>query len=132
MYSRDVKSYQEKYISTMTPSEMVTLLYSEIIKNLNKSVAAISNKKIPEAHQHIVKAQDILLYMIKNLDLRYEIGTELLKLYDFMYDALVKANINKDAELIKRVVNMITDLKSTWIEAEKKSRTMSHDTVKCI
>ncbi|HHV50859.1 MAG TPA: flagellar export chaperone FliS [Clostridiales bacterium] len=132
MYSRDVKSYQEKYISTMTPSEMVTLLYSEIIKNLNKSIAAISGKKIPEAHQHIVKAQDILLYMIKNLDLRYEIGTELLKLYDFMYDALVKANINKDAELIKRVLNMVTELKATWIEAEKRSRAMSHDTVKCI
>jgi flagellar protein FliS len=128
----DVKSYQEKYLSTMTSSELVTLMYGEIIKNLKKSVVAIEGGRLSQAHDHIIKAQDILIHLINNLDFKYKISTNLLYLYEFMYDTLVKANVSKDVEGINLVIGFVADLKNTWVEAEKQSRIISHNMEKCI
>ncbi|NLN81180.1 MAG: flagellar export chaperone FliS [Clostridiales bacterium] len=127
MVSSDLKRYREQYISTMTPSELVTLLYNETIKNLKKSLIAIENKDIFEAHNSIIKAQNIIMQLIKGLDFSYPISTNLMSLYEYMYSTLVKANVEKSKELVEHVIAMITDLKNTWIKADKLSRIKSYE-----
>ena len=122
VYSHDIKKYREQYISTMTPPELVTLLYNEIIKNLKKSIIAINNKDIDGAHNSIVSAENIILHLIKSLDLSYPISFNLLKLYEYMYDCLIKSNVEKNSESINHIINMVADLRSTWVQAEKQSR----------
>lgn len=116
------QKYQEQYINTLTPEDLVTLLYNETTKNLNKSISDIDNKQTSLAHNHIIKAQDIILHLISTLDFNYSISNELLPLYEFMYDSLVKANIQKDTQLIKVVLKMVNDLKDAWVEAIKINR----------
>ena len=126
MQSNDFKKYQEQYINTLAPGELVTLLYNEIVKNLNKSILYINNKKIMDAHTCIVKAQDIILHLINTLDFNFSIANELLPLYEFMYDSLVKANVKKDTTIIYQIMGMVNELRDTWVEAEKQSRVNSY------
>jgi len=44
----------------------------------------------------------------------------LMRLYDYMYQQLVEANIKKDASYVRSVLTMLEDLKSTWEEALMK------------
>lgn len=117
MSSTQFLKYQEQYINTLTPEELVTLLYNEVTKRLNKAIAAIENKQLLEAHNCLVKSQDIILHLMSTLDLSIPISNQLMPLYDFMYNTLVKANVHKDIESIKIVLKMVGELKETWVEA---------------
>lgn len=120
--TNSIAKYQEQYINTLTSGELVTLLYSEISKNLSKAVIEIGNGKTCEAHNKIIKAQDIILHLISTLDFNFTISDNLLSLYDYMYTNLIKANVAKDPELIGQINSMVVDLKNTWVQAEKISR----------
>jgi flagellar protein FliS len=87
--NNNFQKYQEQYVNTLTPGELVTLLYNEIIKRINKSIQNINDKKVCDAHNNIVKAQDILLHLISTLDFSYPISSELQLLYEYMYDRLI-------------------------------------------
>ena len=49
----------------------------------------------------------------------YEISTNLRKLYDFIIDKLIDANISKKKEPIDEALEILTELRDTWKEAMK-------------
>lgn len=124
--------YQEQYISTLTPEELTTLLYNEIIKNISKAITKINNKQVGEAHFPIMKAQDIVVHLISTLDLNVPISSNLLPLYEYMYSTLISANVKKDTALLEQVKNMVADLKDTWQQAVKISKSESYTIGQCV
>lgn len=116
------KKYQEQSVMTLSPSELILLLYDEAIKSLKKAQIFLENKKINEVHNCIMKTENIYLYLIDNLDMKYPISNELLALYDYIYNRLIQANMKKDPEILNEVLNMTSELKVTWMEADKISR----------
>ena len=51
------------------------------------------------------------------------ISIELREMYIFLIDKLIEANADKDVELMKQLLGLIDDLKTTFREAEKLART---------
>ena len=45
------------------------------------------------------------------------------KLYEFMYQHLVKAHDEKSEEKIEQVLTLLRDLRSTWVDAIEKAKT---------
>lgn len=125
MITEQYKKYKEQSILTLSPNELVTLLFDEIIKNINKAIFCINSKKTNDAHNNIIKAENIFLYLIDNLDMKFPISKELLKLYDYIYNRLIQANVKKDTEILEEILDMASELKSTWAQADKMSRTYS-------
>lgn len=119
--SNPYNQYKEQSIMTMTPGELIIVLYEECIKMLNHAVYYIEEKKdMDEAEKAIKKVQRIIHYLDGILDYKYEISTNLHMLYDYFIRTLVQANIRKRSEVLKPLIPMITELKDSFQQAEKK------------
>lgn len=112
------KTYNQDKVLTASPVELVIMLYEETIKQLKMAGFAIEEKDYERANKSLIKVQDIISELIKCLDLRYEIGQELLKIYDFLLSEIVQINMKKDQTRIAPVVNILTELKTAWVEAK--------------
>ncbi|MBR6834976.1 MAG: flagellar protein FliS, partial [Oscillospiraceae bacterium] len=76
--SNPYNNYKEQAIMTMTPGELIIVLYEECIKMLNHAVFYIEEKNDPdEADKAIRKAQRIIHYLDGILDYKYEIASNL-------------------------------------------------------
>lgn len=117
--ARAVMQYTEQAGITAAPDELLVMLLNAEIKNIRIAINAIKNKKIPDAHTRLIKAQDIIDELIMSLDMNYEISKDLMTLYCFIKEKLVEANIKKDADILEQLVPMVTELRDTWAQASK-------------
>ncbi len=117
------QKYQAQSVSAQTPGEQIVLLFEKAAVCLVKAVACIEQKDIAGAHNAIVHTQNIYQFLSEHLDMRMEISSSLFSLYQFIYDELVKANLKKDVEIVKRILAMTRSFKETWKQAEVLSRT---------
>jgi flagellar protein FliS len=103
----------------------VLLLYVGAIKFMRLSVIAIEEGKIPEAHNNIMKAQNIVYELMSSLNMDIgEITQNLLRLYDFMIWSLIEANKNKDKTKVESVISIMSELREAWkgvVEQEEKT-----------
>jgi flagellar protein FliS len=116
------QKYKAQSVVALTPGEQIVLLFEHAAINLNKAIAFIDQKDISSAHSAIVRAQDIYQFLSEHLDMRLEISHDLFSLYQFIYDELVRANLKKDAEIVKRMLAMTRSFRDTWKQAEVLSR----------
>jgi flagellar protein FliS len=119
--SNPYSNYKEQAIMTMTPGELIIVLYEECIKMLNHAVFYIEEKNdLDSADKAIRKTQRIIHYLDGILDYKYDIANNLHMLYDYFIRTLVQANVRKRVDLIKPLIPMITELKDAFGQAEKK------------
>ena len=122
--SNPYNKYKEQSIMTMTPGELIIVLYEECLKTLNLAVYYIEEKKdMDEAEKSIKKVQRIIHYLDGILNFKYDIANNLHILYDYFIRTLVQANIRKRSEVIKPLIPLIEELKSSFQQAERKVHT---------
>jgi len=116
------KKYRDISVYTSTPGERVILLYDETLMQINRAILHIRKNEIGAAHNNIIKAEKIILYMIDILDLRYPISQDLLKFYKYIYLQLVDANVAKDENILQKILVYVKELKDIWQQVEKEVR----------
>lgn len=116
------QKYQTLAVNTLTSGELIVLLYDEMTLRMNKAILCIRQKQFSDAHNHIVRAEKIISYLVETLDMRYPISKNLNKLYDYINRELIRANINKDIAILEELIPMVTDLKDTWKQADLITR----------
>lgn len=114
--------YKENSIYTASPEELTLMLYNGLVKFIMRGIDNIEKKNMEEAHNSIIRAQDIVTEFIKTLDMRYEVSQGLRSIYDYMLSRLVEANIKKDKAILDEVLGFAKTLRDTWEEAIKISR----------
>ncbi len=106
--------YKQDYIVTANPMDLIIMLYDGVIKQLKLTRILIDSKSMEKAHKCLTKAQDIILELLKSLDMNYKISADLMKLYDFYLSELVQINITKDVARIEPILEMFESLKEAW------------------
>lgn len=108
--------YQQVQVETANQGQLLIMLLQGCIKFLRIAVRNIEEKDLVEAHNHIIKAQNIIFELMNTLDREQggQIAENLYALYDFMITQLLQANVKKDPELIEVVEDLMTDLLHTW------------------
>jgi flagellar protein FliS len=84
---------------------------------------AIEQKNIMEANQYIQKSQAIVFEFMATLDMEYEVSANMMSLYRFINEHLLKANIRKDANLLQEAIELLETMRDTWNDALKLTRT---------
>jgi len=112
----------EDAVMTASKEELTLMLYEGGIRFLNKALMAIEKKDVLQAHQHIIRVQDIVREFQITLDHQYEIAQQLDALYDYMHRRLVEANMSKDVEILNEVLGMFREFRDTWKEAMKLAK----------
>jgi flagellar protein FliS len=114
--------YRNNVIMTASPQELTLMLYDGALKFCRQAIMVIEEDKIKEAHDYIVRVEDIIEEFQATLDKKYEISSNLELLYDYIYRRLVEANIQKDKDILEEVYGLIKELRDTWKEAMKLSK----------
>ncbi len=118
-------AYKETHIKTASGGKLILMIYDEAIRQLDIALEALENNsyKMDNVSNSIIKTQDLITELIVSLDFEKggEIASSLFSLYMFFNQQLMEANINKDADILKKIRTYLTDLRSAWIEVVGKA-----------
>ena len=114
------QKYMQQNVTTMTPGQLVVALYDKAIIELNKAVYYIEEEpSIPKAHNSIMRVADIVDALDSHLKEKYEISQTLASMYQYFRETLTKANVKKDAELLKGLIPFFQEIRDAFAEASK-------------
>lgn len=111
--------YKENSIQTSSPEELTLMLYNGLVKFIMRGIDSIEKNNMPEAHNNIIRAQDIIVEFMNTLDMRYELSNSLNSIYDYMLRRLIDANMAKDRSMLEEVLGFAKVLRDTWEQAMK-------------
>lgn len=114
--------YKQQEVLSAGRGELLLLLYDGCIKQMKLARLNMADHNVEEAHQSLMKAQDILTQLSCDLDMQYEISARLQALYTFFREELVQANIHKDEARVLPVLNMMVELRDVWQQAAQTAR----------
>lgn len=113
--------YTNNKILTATPAEVTLMLYEGAIKFCNIAIAAIEQGQIEKAHINIVKTQRIIEEFRNTLDHKYPVAEDFDRIYVYLLQRLLQANIKKDASILEEVNMHLRSVRDTWKEVMKRS-----------
>ena len=117
-----LNEYNKVDINTANQEALILKCYNGVLNCLKTAKGLIPDrKKWPEAHKHLIKAEQGLGLLADSVNTKTgEIGENLVKLYDFMIRYTIKANQKKDIGMIDEVISMLADMKESWEKAFEK------------
>jgi flagellar protein FliS len=108
--------YKQTAVKTANRGQIVIMLNEAAIQNVKKAAVAIDQKDIPAKGVAIGKAHDIINELLNTLD--FEVGGNIAKdlerLYNFMTEQLVKANLEISKEPLQTVQKLLETLLDGW------------------
>ena len=110
--------YQRTAIMSATPAQLLTMLYDRLLLDLHRAEAAQTSGDWPAATAQLLHAQDIVVELQRSLDLEtWDGARRLMAIYDYVFQALVSANIGRDVELTRECTRRLEPLRLAWHEA---------------
>ena len=116
MVNKGYDQYLRSKIMTASKAELTLMLYDGAIKFCNMAIMCIEKKDISGAHTNIKKAEAIIQEFLATLDPKYPVSADFKKVYDYVYDRLVEANLKKDPEILNEVLGHLRTMRDTWKE----------------
>lgn len=115
-YAKARNEYINNEIMTASRTKLVVMLYDGAIRNLKIAKGAIDEKNIEKTNNSIIKAQKILSELMSTLNFEEggEIAENLMALYRYMYQRTIRANIDKDPDILDEVIGHLEKIKEAW------------------
>lgn len=114
--------YNNSKILTASPAELTLMLYEGAIKFCNIAITAVEQKDIQKAHDNIVKTQKIIEHFRVTLDMKYPVAQDFERVYVYLEQRLVQANMKKDPEILQEVLDHLRSMRDTWKEVMRINR----------
>ena len=122
MVNAAAEAYKRQQIMTATPEALTLMLYNGALRFMAEGKEALEKKDYETANNLIIKAEKIITEFRVTLDFDYEISHQLLPLYNYVYDCLVRGNMESDTSKIDEAADIIRELRDAWAQAMKKAR----------
>lgn len=113
--------YNNSKVLTASPAELTLMLYDGAIKFCNVAIIAVEQKDIEKANNNIMKVERIVDYFRQTLDMSYEVAQDFERVYAYLSQRLVEANIRKDKEILEEVNQHLHAMRDTWKEVMKSN-----------
>ncbi|MBA9085781.1 Flagellar protein FliS [compost metagenome] len=116
------QSYQKNKYETASPHRLTLMLYNGAIQFATRSQEAISLGNIGDSNLYIQKTQDIVFELLSSLNEREggEIAANLRRIYLYINDLLLQANLKKDEQSIVEAISLLKELQSAWEQIGKE------------
>lgn len=108
--------YNNSKVLTASPGELTLMLYEGAIKFCNIAIVAVEAKDIEKAHVHITKVERIIDYLRQTLDMKYAVAQDFERIYSYLSQRLIEANIKKDKEILEEISGHLRSVRDTWKE----------------
>lgn len=121
MVNNGYNQYMRSRVLTASKAELTLMLYDGAIKFCNMGLMAIEKKDIPGANTNIQKAEAIVQEFLATLDYKYPVAQDFKKVYDYIHDCLVEANLKKDPVMLNEALGRLREMRDTWKEVMRLS-----------
>lgn len=117
--------YFENQIMTASPSKLLIMSYDAAIRFGRIAQERMKANNISDKGLYISKVQDLILNLMGALDPKVDrqLVANLEALYTFMFDSLTYANFHDDTKILGNVLNILSEMRETWVEADKMNKT---------
>ncbi len=106
-------------ITQANKTQMITIIYEIIIDYLDEALDDLSVGNKSGAEKSLLNAQNCIDELISSLNLKYELGKTLHKIYIFSKKELIVAGVNHNMHRIWRVKQNFKALKEAYEQLEK-------------
>ncbi len=107
--------YARETITTATPAQLLTMLYDRLVKDLNAAEQGLGARDIQASHAALIHAQDIVHELNATLDTSlWKEGEALKRLYDWVIEQLIEANMTKDVQFVHNAREVIEPIRDAW------------------
>lgn len=115
-YSQGANHYKRNSIVTASRGQILLMLYEAAIQHCKRAVIAIEKKDTTAKGLAIGKVHDIVNEFVNSLnhDAGGKIAVDLERLYNFMIEQLVKANLENSKEPVLAVQKLLENLLAGW------------------
>lgn len=117
-----LNAYQKNAILTASPAELTLMLYEGAIKFCNMADMAMEKDDYEKRNFFLKKAQAIIAELRVTLDHKYPVWEDFERVYEFIYNQLVDANIHNDRESLGRALQYTREMRDTWKEVMRLNR----------
>ena len=121
MDTRGYQQYKQQSINSMTPGELLLLLYDELVKRSTLASIALDKQDWPTFEGAMDRCIDIVNYLDETLDHRYPISRDLSRMYDYFTYEMGRIKIGRNKHELERLSPMLADMRDTFRDAEKNS-----------
>jgi len=123
MDTRGYQNYKQQSINSMTPGELLLLLYDELVKRSTLASLALDKQDWPVFEAALDRCIDIVNYLDETLDRQYPISHDLARMYDYFTYELGRVKVGRNKKVLERLRPMLADMRDAFRTAEKSSGT---------
>ena len=119
MYQNGYEQYKMQSVNTMTSSEMLLLLYDELMKRLARAQVALEDENYDLFNQSVQRSKEIVQYLNHTLNMNYKISYELRRMYDFFLFELSRLQAGRRVTVIQELKPLVGERRDAFKEASK-------------
>ncbi len=116
MPSRNPASaYKDQAVQTANKPQLLVMLCDRMAADISRAELAIEMKDYESANNNLQHAQRIVRMLSSSLDPNgFKGGHELLAVYNFLERHLIKANFEKNPELVRECADLFRPIHEAW------------------
>ncbi len=109
--------YLEVQVATARPEQLILMCFDGLLGFLRRAEEALGGGRRPEAHEAMVRAQAIVAELRASLRTDAgEVAAHLDRIYEFLQNHLVEANIRKDRQRVGEARLVTEALRDAWAD----------------
>ena len=117
--------YNNSKVLTASPAELTLMLYEGAIKFCNIAIIGIEQSDIQKAHTNIRKVEKIIEEFRSTLDRKYAVAEDFDRVYVYLLQRLLEANVKKDKEILEEVNMHLRSMRDNWKEVMRINKEKS-------
>lgn len=117
---KELKQAYTMRISQANPTELIVILYELIEYDLEAAKTSVEKQDQAEYHLRLEHGCKCVNELLVALDFQYPISYDLMRLYRYVNECIIRAKIRYEASLLESALDTIRGLKSAFEEVAKK------------
>jgi flagellar secretion chaperone FliS len=111
-----IDEYLDSKVTTATPYQLHLMVIDGAIRNCQAAEAAVREHKRTEAQRALAKARQFVAELLAGLDASRmpEVVDKLKALFVFILRNLVKADLERDPQLVAESITLLRSHRETW------------------
>ena len=122
-YANAYQQYLESQVLTASKGKLLLMTYDGAIRFIGQAKIHMAAREYEAQNTCIIKAQRLILELMMTLDAKVapDLAHRLMLLYEYMFNRLVEANVTDKPDVLDEVHERLTELRSTWAEADLRA-----------
>ena len=121
MDRRGYQQYKQQSVGSMTPGELLLLLYDELVKRATMASIALDKEDFPAFEAAVDRCTDIVNYLDETLDRQYPISRDLSRMYEYFTYQLGRIKIGRNKKELEQLRPLLADMRDAFHVAERNS-----------